>query len=297
MNDVIDIQSTATEIRTAEVVAMEVRLIKRQTQKVMLQASMEIGKRLEEAKSLVDHGNWSDWLKENVEYSQRTAEQLIQIYHEYGDKGMDSLFNENMDAFKQLSYTQAVALLSLPTVDDRLDFVEKHDIEDMSVRELQDAIKAQKDAEEEVERLKISLDCQKDNIENMKNQAKEKSRKDKEHIKELNQEIERLKEKSKNENSQEKEQKAQEEISQLQQQMDALRLQDTERMNQMQRELETAKQTAADTNLQAFTADLDVIQHSFNRMLAHIQAIQDAEKREKFKRAAKKLLEKLNNTL
>jgi len=297
MNDVIDIQSTATEIRTAEVVATEINCIKRQTQKIMLSSSIEIGRRLAEAKSLVDHGHWGEWLQQNVNYSDRTAQNLIKIFEQYGDKGMDPLFGESPEEFQELSYTQAIALLSIPTLDEREAFVKEHDVQEMSTRELQEAIKARKEAEDEAEKLKISLDCQKDNLENMQNEAKEKLKKEKEKIKQLNHEIETWKEKSENKESEAAVKEAQEKIEQLQQQLQEERKKEAERMEKMQLEIETAKKAASDTDLQVFTADLDAVQHSFNRMIEHIQVIHDPEKRDKFKGAAKKLLDKLRQSL
>ena len=146
MNDIIDTEGTVQEVRTAESIAIEINTIKKQTQKVMLSASIEIGRRLVEAKSLVNHGDWGNWLEKNVAYSERTAQNLIKLYDQYSDKGMDALFDSDMDVFAELSYTQAVALLALPTVDERKEFVENHDMENMSTRELQEAIKAQKSA-------------------------------------------------------------------------------------------------------------------------------------------------------
>jgi len=69
--------------RSADVIAAEINAIKFQTQTMMLQASAEIGKRLIEAKEQLPHGEWGKWLKENVEYSQSTANNLMQIHMEY----------------------------------------------------------------------------------------------------------------------------------------------------------------------------------------------------------------------
>ena len=61
---------------------------------------------------------------------------------------MDSLFaSDAPNVFEELSYTQALALLSLPTEEEREQFVEENDVAAMSTRELQDAIKAKTDAE------------------------------------------------------------------------------------------------------------------------------------------------------
>lgn len=77
--DAIEVESTVQDIRTAANIAIEINTIKKQTQKVMLSASIEIGRRLSEAKSLVPHGSWGDWLERNVHYSERTAQNLIRF--------------------------------------------------------------------------------------------------------------------------------------------------------------------------------------------------------------------------
>ncbi len=131
--------------RTPAVIAGEINYIKRQAQQVMLGASVEIGRKLNEAKSLVPHGEWESWLSQNVEYSQSTANNLMRIATEYGDEQI-SLFSgtSNSETFANLTYSQAVALFALP-VGERAEFVENHDIGEMSIRELKDALAAEKE--------------------------------------------------------------------------------------------------------------------------------------------------------
>lgn len=126
MNEVI--------VRTPHMIATEIYSIKSQAQNVILLSSVEIGKRLIEAKGMLSHGEWGDWLKNSVNYSQRTATNLMGIYKEYGESG------KLASALANLNYTQAVALLGVPA-DDREAFIEENDVEGMSTRELQAAIK------------------------------------------------------------------------------------------------------------------------------------------------------------
>lgn len=128
--------------RTPAVIAGEINYIKRQAQQTLLAASVEIGRKLNEAKALVPHGMWEDWLTENVDYSQSTANNLMRIATEYGDEQV-SLFSgkSNSETFASLTYSQAVALFALP-MDQRQEFVENHDMEDLSTRELKEEIAA-----------------------------------------------------------------------------------------------------------------------------------------------------------
>ena len=130
--------------RTPAIIAGEINYIKRQAQQTLLAASVEIGRKLNEAKALVPHGMWEDWLTENVDYSQSTANNLMRIATEYGDEQV-SLFSgkSNYETFASLTYSQAVALFALP-MDQRQEFVENHDMEDLSTRELKEEIAALK---------------------------------------------------------------------------------------------------------------------------------------------------------
>jgi hypothetical protein len=130
--------------RTPAIIAGEINYIKRQAQQTLLAASVEIGRKLNEAKALVPHGLWEDWLTENVDYSQSTANNLMRIATEYGDEQV-SLFSgkSNSETFASLTYSQAVALFALP-MDQRREFVENHDMEDLSTRELKEKIAALK---------------------------------------------------------------------------------------------------------------------------------------------------------
>ena len=130
--------------RTPAIIAGEINYIKRQAQQTLLAASVEIGRKLNEAKALVPHGLWEDWLTENVDYSQSTANNLMRIATEYGDEQV-SLFSgkSNSETFASLTYSQAVALFALP-MDQRQEFVESHDMEDLSTRELKEEIAALK---------------------------------------------------------------------------------------------------------------------------------------------------------
>lgn len=127
--------------RTLPIIATEINSIKDQTRKLILCSSIEIGRRLVEAKSLMAHGEWGNWLKASVDYSQSTANNLMRIFEEYGSDQIP-LFGDNSksQALGNLSYTQAVALLGVPS-EEREEFIKNNDIDGMSTRELQQAIR------------------------------------------------------------------------------------------------------------------------------------------------------------
>ena len=133
--------------RDPYIIAAEINTIKRQVQETVIAGSLRIGEKLQEAKSLVPQGEWGKWLEENVEYSQSTAENLMKLYREYGTN-QQSLFDTwtSSQTFGKLSYTQHLALLALPFAE-RQEFAETNNVEDMSTRQLQQAIRERDEAE------------------------------------------------------------------------------------------------------------------------------------------------------
>ena len=63
--------------RTPEMVAAEINLIKDQTRKLILSNSILIGKKLKEVKEMLEPGQFGKWLAEAVDFSQRTANNLM----------------------------------------------------------------------------------------------------------------------------------------------------------------------------------------------------------------------------
>lgn len=138
--------------RDSDIIAAEINTIKEDTRRIMIANSIRIGGKLVEAKSMVDHGEWGKWLEEKVDYSQSTANNLMQLYREYGTN-QESLFDNwtNSETFANLTYTQHMALLALPFAD-RLEFAEKNNVEQMSTRELEKAVR------EELEKVQKERD-------------------------------------------------------------------------------------------------------------------------------------------
>lgn len=117
--------------RTPMMIAAEINGIKEQVRCTVLSGAVEIGRRLIEAKAMLPHGEWKGWLEGNVRYSERTAQNMMQLAHEYRDgKGA---------ALGDISYTKAVLLLSVPE-ERREEFAAAHDLESMSTRELKEEI-------------------------------------------------------------------------------------------------------------------------------------------------------------
>lgn len=119
--------------RDAALIAQEINQIKAEVRDTAIRGAIEIGKRLMEAKSVVPYGSWGKWLEDNVSYSERTAQDLMRIAREYSRTETETLSQiQNKE--------QAVLLLALDARE-RATFVEEHDMQAISTRELEDEIR------------------------------------------------------------------------------------------------------------------------------------------------------------
>ena len=138
--------------KTPDILAAEIRTIKDQTGRMVLNASIEVGRRLTEAKAKLPHGSWGEYLKNEVDYSPSQAQNLMRVFREYGSD-QQSLFGgeAKSQTFGRLTFSQALSLLVIPDEDEREKFVLENDVEHMSVRELNEALKARDEAEEKAD--------------------------------------------------------------------------------------------------------------------------------------------------
>ena len=138
--------------RTPGLIAAEINKIKEDTKRILIYNSIEIGRKLTEAKEMLPHGEWRKWLKTEVDYSKTTANNLKKIFQEYGSEQIN-LLGDNLKSktFGNLNYSQATLLLGVPA-EEREKFVEENNVEEMSARELKKAIEELKKTEEEKEK-------------------------------------------------------------------------------------------------------------------------------------------------
>ncbi|MBO5355727.1 MAG: DUF3102 domain-containing protein [Clostridia bacterium] len=142
----------------ASEIAMEINIIKRRAAEGLLKDAIEIGRLLCEAKETVPHGAWGDWLRDNVSYSTSTANNMMRLYNEQERAAQLDLFGENgFEMFEGLAPSKVVELMRLPSAE-RREFMESHNVADMSAREIKKEIKAEREkreaAEAEVSALK-----------------------------------------------------------------------------------------------------------------------------------------------
>lgn len=127
--------------RTPEQIASEINLIKEESGKMLLSNAVEIGRRLTEAKELVPHGEWLNWLTESVSYSRSTASRLMKTFREYGPILSAPVGDErpNGASMQHLNYTQGLILFGIPP-EDRDQFIADNDVGNKSQRELRQTI-------------------------------------------------------------------------------------------------------------------------------------------------------------
>lgn len=153
-NGVAEIKREFAPAREIGVITAEIKDLCRQARTMALLYAVEIGRRLDEAKRALPYGKWGEWLKNEVEFSQSSANNFMKLYEEYGAEQI-SIFGASVDSqtFANLPYSKALQLLAVPK-DERKAFAEEVDAADLSVKELKAAIKERDRAKKEAEEAK-----------------------------------------------------------------------------------------------------------------------------------------------
>lgn len=127
------------EERPIEVIETEIKFYKAQAGASII----EIGKRLNEAKEQLSHGEWLPWLKEKVEFSEASAQRFMRLAKEYSKSV----------TLTDLGVSKALVLLALPASEREEFAVEKHTVNgeektafEMTKKELEQAIRERDEA-------------------------------------------------------------------------------------------------------------------------------------------------------
>lgn len=152
----IDEELTSTELealdelfdqRDIDIITEEINFYKQQAGMAIL----EIGKRLAEAKMQLSHGEWLPWLEEKVEFSERSAQQYMRLWKEYGKSA----------TVADLGVRKALVLLALPE-SEREEFAAENHAADMTAKELEEAVRQRKLAELKADSAQRELDKQRE---------------------------------------------------------------------------------------------------------------------------------------
>lgn len=138
MNGIVNADYMIVQERTLSVIVSEILTIERNVYSVALDGAIQIGQRLHEAKAQVEHGDWENWCKQNLNYSHSQATRFMKIATEYGDE--NSPYSK-IATSQDFSISKALELLKVPE-DEVETFAENNDIESDTVKELREKIKA-----------------------------------------------------------------------------------------------------------------------------------------------------------
>lgn len=138
--------------RKLEIIEGEILFYKRQAG----HAFLEIGKRLNEAKAQLSHGEWLPWLRGKVKISERSAQDFMRLAKEYSKSA----------EIADLGAAKALALLALPDFEREGFAAEKHVVNgvektaaDMTAKELKQAIRERDEALRAAETAKADAEA------------------------------------------------------------------------------------------------------------------------------------------
>lgn len=120
--------------RSADSIAMEIKVIVRQAHRVVCSAAIEIGERLIEAKKLVPHGEWEEYVSVRCGFKPRTAQAYMQVAAD----------REKAQTFADLEFSKVLLLLAMPEGQAEA-LTAEHDPQSMTVRDLKRQIAEYKD--------------------------------------------------------------------------------------------------------------------------------------------------------
>lgn len=114
----------------------EILILKDQT----AQNIIEIGKRLIKVKENLQHGEFLNWLEDKVEFSRYTANRFMKIATEFS----------NASAVQHLGSKKLFLLAGLDE-EDRQEVMKENNVEDMTTRELEQAVREKKEIKKQLE--------------------------------------------------------------------------------------------------------------------------------------------------
>lgn len=144
----------------------EILILKDQT----AQNIIEIGKRLIKVKENLEHGEFTEWLKQKVDISHRTANNFMKVATTFS----------NSQAIANLGSTKLFLLAGLEE-EERQEVMQENNVEEMTTRELEQVIKEKK-------QIKEQLEAEQDYSSELQEAIKQKEEK----IRELQIEIEKI---------------------------------------------------------------------------------------------------------
>ena len=144
-------------VRASEI-ALEIKFIERDTTEVVVRSAIKIGQLLKEVKASLKHGEWEPWLRDNVDYSISKAQRFMKMADAY--EGQLAAGDEDLaELFASMVPSKALVLAQLAPAQQK-EFVKEHNTDEMSVREMREAVKAKEEAEKRAAELEEELQGQ-----------------------------------------------------------------------------------------------------------------------------------------
>ena len=171
--EIVSAQSREISDRSIDTVTDEIITLCHQARSMLTCYIIEIGRRLVEAKGMLAHGEWGTWLSEKVNFSQSTANAYMQIFKEYGSDQISFFGEAKSQTLGNLPYTKALKLLAIPE-EEREEFIEANNVEDISTRELDKLIKERDEALKERDSEKARADSMSEAVNELNNYRNQK---------------------------------------------------------------------------------------------------------------------------
>lgn len=307
MNNIIEAEYEIVQERTLPVIISEIKIIEQHVTKTAIEGAIQIGERLQEAKELAGHGNFGQWCQENLNYSQDTAQKFMKLAREYGGQN-NALANTAMS--RNFSISNALSLLKVPE-EDREQFVEEHQVEDMKNKELEEEIwklkKEKREAEENTERVRQIMHRAEDaanelrgEVKSLKEQLAEADPEKAEKLKAKLEKTEAALEKEKEKLKKEKDNRQAAIDKELKAAGDAMQEQAKKSIESLQKEVDRLKrreQKAGNESLLKFKILVDQLQDVFRQAGECILAEEDQDTANKMNAALRQVLQSMEEDL
>ncbi len=288
-----------------------------------IQIAAEAGRCLTVIKERVGHGNWGDWCKQNLQFSERKAQNMMKLSAEMREK--NSIF-ANPQTFADIEISKIYELLSAPEEVQKA-MIENPETEDMNVREFKDEIRRLKEelaaerAKEKINESEEELAQAKKRIEELtkelnlhsseKSEAEwqkeldslkseieketEKAAKAAEKLKAAKAEAEKKAEAAAEEAVEKAKKEAAEKFKEENKLLIDSNRQAAEEIDRLQKRLENNAQP----EIAGFKIHADQLQQSFNACLESANRIEssDAEQAQKMRTALKTIMQKLQESI
>jgi len=288
-----------------------------------LQVAAQAGQCLTVIKERVGHGNWGDWCKQNLKFSERKAQNMMKLSAEMREK--NSIF-ANSQTFADIEISKVYELLAAPEEVQKA-MIENPKTEDMNVREFKDEIRrlkeelAEERAKEKINESEEELTQAKKKIEELTRQltlhsgekseaewqkeldalksqiAKEteKVAKAAEKLKAAKAEAEKKAETAAEEAAEKAKKEAAEKFKEENKLLIDSNRQAAEEIDRLQRKLESNAQP----EIAGFKIHADQLQQSFNACMESAKRIEssDAAQAQKMRTALKTIMQKLQESI